>query len=525
MGCITSPHLNLVRVLSSSSVTGYRMLMLWLSAPWCVALLALLAPLAPLAAAAAGAARADPAALRGGGARPVPPGLQRPPVVPSVPPNQMEALLGPACAHHKDQFDALARARTQLVLDIFFGGMGTPLLPAHGTLLGVQRHGLLCAPWDDDLDFTIGTAEFDALLVREKPLALGALSSVEDISASELGRALAAQTRATARCVVGDERICPKIITLRVTNPGAAARGSTGTATALDPLIRAYFTAQPLEENVICLSLVFLKWGFVKILAWENQCATGASRMPKKVTDLFPSSYVWDFTCGQKDYRNGVPSPRCIAHALIQQPNLTATARFLTVEGDVELLSPVDEYAHQFLAGQYGKNWDTQAVICGHTKYSDYELCSKGESGYDLDQIRAVMSTLPECDGLDGTDVGSVGRRQEARMLQASASPESVLRQTTYLGVARTELDSRDRWTEIFYYADDQRGGGKTLRKLNTLGLVSRANDVHTEAFGRSAGGSAYAKLFFGLESQYDMRKKQRREKAVDAIPMTISAT
>ena len=50
------------------------------------------------------------------------------------------------------------------------------------------------------------------------------------------------------------------------------------------------------------------------------------------------------------DTQRGVPGPGCIARAMYAQPDVTATAELRTIENDVEVLVPRDEYAKRSVA-------------------------------------------------------------------------------------------------------------------------------------------------------------------------------
>ena len=388
------------------------------------------------------------------------------------------------CRSHKSQFDLQARSRLQLVVDIFFAGLGKAILPGFGSLLGVVRHRLLCAPWDDDLDFTIDTAAYDALFYRadDKPLRFAGSSSVEDITNSPLGALLVEHTQESKRCVEG----CNKLFVLRVSDPGDG--GSTGAAAAnrpvLDTLVHSYFTRNPGENGQVCLSLAFLNYGFVKVMA-HSRCSLDEPR--HAITDLFPQSYTWDKTCPTQDYLAGVPNSRCVSHALFAQPNITATAGMRTVSGDVELLVPNNYFARMWLSGEYGSGWSSEAIICGHAAFSDYDVCRKSQKPVALDQLRALMGLIPDCLGLEGTDAGkkevvAVKGAVDALagMALAGMSATSTLRSEVYLRVATKYLEGRDRWEPIYYlhYPDNRHKNVRNTKRLPTDGSVARANLV-----------------------------------------------
>tara|TARA_B110000046_G_C12669625_1_gene263985 strand:- start:185 stop:478 length:294 start_codon:yes stop_codon:yes gene_type:complete len=71
-------------------------------------------------------------------------------------------------------------------------------LPAAGSFLGTQRHGLLCPPWDDDFDFTIRADIFKHLrMIAKNTGAKGAAfkeeADIHHISNTDLARRLAKQ--------------------------------------------------------------------------------------------------------------------------------------------------------------------------------------------------------------------------------------------------------------------------------------------------------------------------------------------
>jgi hypothetical protein len=178
----------------------------------------------------------------------------------------LSSQLKDSCIAHRQQFDQFTKIQTQLVLDLFFVAFNTPLLPAGGTLLGTIRHRLLCAPWDDDLDFNIPTDEYDRLLSEDTPMKTNS-KHVIDISQQHLGQTFAEQIRKSSRCMndkLTPEKQCPKIVTLAVEDPGPIPQSEEAV------FFHQYFEkSKSLQNNhkrdtkddkIVCLSI--LLWFF-----------------------------------------------------------------------------------------------------------------------------------------------------------------------------------------------------------------------------------------------------------------------
>ena len=82
--------------------------------------------------------------------------------------------------------------------------------------------------------------------------------------------------------------------------------------------------------------------------------------MPSFVLSSF-ARFDDSFALEECDYdtQRGVPGPGCIARAMYAQPDVTATAELRTIENDVEVLVPRDEYAKRSVA------CDVSSVFCG----------------------------------------------------------------------------------------------------------------------------------------------------------------
>jgi hypothetical protein len=416
---------------------------------------------------------------------------------PPPPRPSLDARLPHMCANHRTEFDMLARSQNQLVADMFFVALDTAIMPIGGTLLGSVRSRLLCSVWDDDVDFMVSSAEYDNLL-HSRSLRTSS-SAVEDVSETALGERLAADIRRSARCTIKTEgtplQMCPKIVTLKILDPGPV----DDDASTASVFFHEYFRRNPGELGRTCISLLFLKFGFIKILA-HPQCNTGGPldpsgmrlSTPNKIMDLFPMRFATrGYTCLDADIRRGVPGPHCVARALYAQPNVTASARMLTIEGDVELLVPSDYYAKPFLALHYGEDWETHAMICGHDSYTDYQACAAVEKPTPMADLRARMEKVAECQGLvasssvDGDEQAPVA---PAAVVLGSIPAVSELRKRIYLRVAKKSLKDRNMWTPIYYptAAKMMLVNGKhtwvpTERaRLLAPGLVSLANDETT---------------------------------------------
>jgi hypothetical protein len=396
----------------------------------------------------------------------------------------LSSQLKDSCIAHRQQFDQFTKIQTQLVLDLFFVAFNTPLLPAGGTLLGTIRHRLLCAPWDDDLDFNIPTDEYDRLLSEDTPMKTNS-KHVIDISQQHLGQTFAEQIRKSSRCMndkLTPEKQCPKIVTLAVEDPGPIPQSEEAV------FFHQYFEkSKSLQNNhkrdtkddkIVCLSILFLNFGFFKVLA-HDECSinvlTEPPSVPFKITDVFPLSFsTWSWTCPYSDYASGVPSPRCSSRALYAQPVVTSTARMVTVEeggdGDgVRLLVPLDVYSKFFLKGNYGRDVFAHAMVCPHTLYSCYEKCAKVVTPTSMTEIRALMSEIPECYGYDGdgtsgenivTQGASAHDQNSNEHADAVKSRRSIIisnmRDQLYLRVAKLSIEDHSEgsryWKDIYYY-------------------------------------------------------------------------
>ena len=410
------------------------------------------------------------------------------PTPPPLSPEALSAQLKESCIAHRTQFDELTKLQTQLTLDLFFVAFNTPMLPAGGTLLGTIRHRLLCAPWDDDLDFNIPTDEYDRLLGESTPMRTNS-KHVIDISDQELGRHFANQIRTGNRChyvehgrVVPPHKQCPKIVTLAIEDPGPLPTNEEAV------FFHQYFKASSrlidtrnhekkslTAVRTVCLSLLFLEFGFLKVLAHKD-CTSEAMQHrynepkpdPFKVTDIFPLSFsTFAWTCPAKDYASGVASTRCAARANYAQPIVTSTARMMTVEnggnGDgIRLLVPKDVYSKFFLKGNYGDDVFQHAMVCPHSLYSCYEKCAKAVTPTSMVQIRALMSEIPECYGYDGDGTSGAtvySLTDNDKSSNGESHVEEIitkLRDQLYLRVAQLSITDNQEderyWKPLYYY-------------------------------------------------------------------------
>ena len=354
----------------------------------------------------------------------------------------LSSILNASCSSHRKQFDLLHRAQTVLTLDLFFAALNTPMTPAGGTMLGTIRHRLLCAPWDDDLDFNIPTYNYN-LLLHADTFSTSSIY-VTDISTHQLGQSFKANILFSNRCRGHDmpaAELCPKITTFKIVDPSI---NDVSTEDAV--LFHQFFKQTNLVE--VCLSIMYLKYGFAKILIHDH-CSLKTKikgKQPIKVMDVFPLSFATnEWTCPNKDYISGIPSPRCVARALSSQPWVIGSARMLKVEnGNVQLLVPQDIYAKAFLSGNYGDNWEKKAMICPHNIYSDYKKCAKVVQPTSMVEIDTLMSEIPECYGMDSSS--------NARTVSTETLVQK-LRAALYLRVAKKYASqTKDQWTPIYYY-------------------------------------------------------------------------
>ena len=413
-----------------------------------------------------------------------------PPPPPPLSPEALSFQLKEACIAHRAQFDELTKLQTQLTLDLFFVAFNTPLLPAGGTLLGAIRHRMLCAPWDDDLDFNIPTDEHHRLLTESTPMQTSS-KHVTDISEQPLGLHFAHHIRNHGRChfmdhgkLVDPQKQCPKIVTLAIEDPGPLPTNVEAvffhqyfnkTAHLIDT--RNGGKRELKDVHTICLSLLFLDFGFLKVLAHDDCTSKAMSPVynekppvPFKVTDIFPlsfSTYAW--TCPGKDYASGVASKRCAARATYAQPIVTSTARMMTVEnggvGDgIRMLVPKDLYSKFFLKGNYGEDVFEHAMVCPHSLYSCYEKCAKAVTPTSMVQIRALMSEIPECYGYDGDGTSGTNTYSLTDNDSASVGENHVeeiitkLRDQLYLRVAQLSImdnqEDEQYWKPLYYYEE-----------------------------------------------------------------------
>lgn len=389
-------------------------------------------------------------------------------------PESLSAQLKKSCIAHRTQFDELTKLQTQLTLDLFFGAFNIPMLPAGGTLLGTIRHRLLCAPWDDDLDFNIPTDEYDRLLGESTPMRTNS-KHVIDISDQELGRHFANQIRTGFRChyvrengqVVPPHKHCPKIVTLAIEDPGPLSTNEEAV------FFHQYFHKKRLRLNdtrfhikslkdvrTICLSLLFLEFGFLNVLVHEECTSVGMPAI--KVTDIFPLTFTtYGWTCPAKDYASGVASKACAARANYAQPIVTSTARMMTVEnggnGDgIRLLVPKDVYSIFFLKGNYGDDVLKHAMVCPHFLYSRYSKCAEAVKPISMVQIRALMSEIPECYGYDGDGTTVYSLTDKSSNGESHVEEITKLRDQMYLRVAQLSIMDKQEderyWKPLYYY-------------------------------------------------------------------------
>ena len=118
---------------------------------------------------------------------------------------------------------------------------------------------------------------------------------VEDISTTKLGEALTKHVFQTTYCVAATYQgnLCTKVIILRIKNPTASSNAAAASTASnkSDKLFVDYFARNPNENNHECLTLVFLRWGFAKVLI-NPKCDPLYNEKNPEVTDLFPARCV-----------------------------------------------------------------------------------------------------------------------------------------------------------------------------------------------------------------------------------------
>ena len=180
----------------------------------------------------------------------------------------------------------------------------------------------------------------------------------------------------------------------------------------------------------------------------------------------------------------GVPGKACIARAMYAQPDVTGTARVLTVEHDVDLLVPIDLYAHSFLKGHYGDDALTHGMVCGHKRFEDYDQCkAAGVRPIAMDELRAQMSQVPSC--LQYLHPG--GDEEEGKRNKESVQRAFVtaIRNEVYTRVAKKSLVGKEFWTAIKYRTKTRVFGKRLFAsawgQLLAPGNVELANEYRTK--------------------------------------------
>ena len=179
---------------------------------------------------------------------------------------------------------------------------------------------------------------------------------------------------------------------------------------------------------------------------------------------LFSYTILVFFFCFSSSFgqHQGIPGKACIARAMYAQPVVTGTARVLTVEHDVDLLVPIDLYAHSFLKGHYGDDALTHGMVCGHKRFEDYDQCKEaGVRPIAMDELRAQMSQVPSCfqylhpggdeDEGERNKERSDERNKERNKNSVQRAFVTAIRNEVYTRVAKKSLVGKEFWTVIKY--------------------------------------------------------------------------
>ena len=229
------------------------------------------------------------------------------------PPGLLPGELNQICKHHAELFNITHRTNMQLTLDLFFSVLDVSILPIGGTLLGTIRDRMLCSVWDDDIDFSISSKEYDLLLktpVGALKFSDAAPDCVEDISDTDLGQSLEKYVMEGDTCFhkgwIKTGSLCNKVTTLRVIDPSKNTLFYTKptSKTSASMLFADYFrrNKQSSSTKQVCLSLVFLRFGFAKVLVHPECSHPKKKSYVWKVTDLFPASFDDGFALDECDW-------------------------------------------------------------------------------------------------------------------------------------------------------------------------------------------------------------------------------
>ena len=243
------------------------------------------------------------------------------------------------------------------------------ILPAAGSFLGMQRHGLLSSPWDDDLDFSIHPHVFQSLRIRARQSKARQTVFMEDKARGIFHISNSARARRLAKLLFAVSTGVEAVATFAVTDQ-----------------------AEP-QRRWHCISLVFLKWGFLHVKVHTNR----VTDFSKQELCVGPGYKLFDvFPFGHKN----TPSRAVAGDAGATFERLVASATLLKVEGIPLLVVPRAE-ARPILARHYGQAWQDEIMFCPHSRFTNFQACrASGAERIKLRSIESAMWQVSSCNAL-----------------------------------------------------------------------------------------------------------------------------
>ena len=279
-------------------------------------------------------------------------------------------ILRSGCAARSKHLSPMVQRQVQLGFALL-EWQGLILLPMAGTLLGAVRHGMLCAPWDDDLD-VLGCEQkaYDALLDVDVERKSDISGGVVDVTATDQGHAMRVAVNASETFTKQGGRV----ITFRVNPQGTL------------PFVREYFSGESkVHQKALLVIAAETEWDFFKLRIVE-EATTGTPQgmgIGEKLTDVFAPK------------RALLPSD--VSLTLLSKPEVLENAKWETIEG-VRLRMPKRPTSSAYLDEKYGPTWNSEALVCGgHGIIADISECQKTQRQWPATTMAAAGSRVEEC--------------------------------------------------------------------------------------------------------------------------------